>query len=168
MEVSYIVLQLIQKTLIYEQEKEKAIDFTNVNKDGVVEVFEPCRKKLKLSHFSLIIHGSHATSSFKSRCIKETMHQSQILAEGCGQDYALRIYDLTTAKIARRIHFEEAPIFDNLFIFLGSFHTEMSFFSSLGRMLEWSGGPYVLSESDNVSVGSMNKFNPLIASVALM
>ena len=34
----------------------------------------------------------------------------------------------------------------------------MSFFSSLGRMIEGSGGPYALSESDIVAVGSMNKF----------
>ena len=50
-------------------------------------------------------------------------------------------YDLSTAKIARRIHFEEAPIFDNLFIFLGSFHTEVSFFfvtRKNDRVIRWT------------------------------
>ena len=31
------------------------------------------------------------------------VHRSQIEAEGCGQDYALVTYDLTSAKIAKRI-----------------------------------------------------------------
>ena len=35
--------------------------------------------------------------------IKETVHRSQIEAEGCGQDYALVTYDLTSTKIAKRI-----------------------------------------------------------------
>ena len=85
------------------------------------------------------------------------MHRSHIVAEGCGQD-VLVTYDLTTAKITKRIQSEETPIFDHLFLFFGSFHIEMSFFSSLGRRIEGSGGPYALSESDIVAVGSMNKF----------
>ena len=89
--------------------------------------------------------------------IKETVHQSQIVAEECGQDYALVTYDLTSAKIAKIIQYEETPSFDNLFIFFESFYTEMSFFSSLGRMIEGSCGPYVLSECDIVVVGSINK-----------
>ena len=62
--------------------------------------------------------------------VKETVHQSQIVAEGCGQDYALVTYDLTTAKMANRIQSKETPICDNLFIFFGSFHTQMSFFAA--------------------------------------
>ena len=89
--------------------------------------------------------------------VKETVHRSQIEVEECGQDYALVTYDLTIAKI-KRIQSEETPTFDNLFILFGSFHTEMSFFSSLGRIIEGSGGPYVLSESDIVAMGSTNKF----------
>ena len=89
--------------------------------------------------------------------IKETVHQSQIVAKGCGQDYALVTYDLTSAKIAKIIQYEETPSFDNLFISFESFYTEMSFFSSLGRMIEVSGRPYVLSECDIVAVGSINK-----------
>ena len=60
--------------------------------------------------------------------IKETVRRSHIVAEGCGQHFALVTYDFTTAKIARRIQSKEAPIFDNLLIFFGSFHTKMSFF----------------------------------------
>ena len=51
------------------------------------------------------------------------MHRSHIIGEGFGQDYALVTYDLTTAKIAKtkRIQPEETSIFDNLFIYFGSF-----------------------------------------------
>ena len=53
--------------------------------------------------------------------IKEPVHRSQTEAEGCGQDYALVAYAMTTAKIAKRIQSEETPIFDNRFYFLLSF-----------------------------------------------
>ena len=38
------------------------------------------------------------------------------------------------------------------------FHMEMSHFSSLGRIIEGSGGPYVLMEMEAVAPGSLNKF----------
>ena len=39
-----------------------------------------------------------------------------------------------------------------------SFHIELYFFSSLGKFLEGSGGPYILSECNIVAMGSMDKF----------
>ena len=39
-----------------------------------------------------------------------------------------------------------------------SFHTEMSYFGSLGCIIEGSGGPYVLTEVEVVAPGSLNKF----------
>ena len=39
--------------------------------------------------------------------IKETVHQSQIVAEDGGQGYGLVTYDLTTAKMAKRIQSKE-------------------------------------------------------------
>ena len=40
----------------------------------------------------------------------------------------------------------------------GSFRIEFSFFSSLGKFVEGSGGPYILYECDIVAMGFMNKF----------
>ena len=37
-------------------------------------------------------------------------------------------YDLAIAKLAMQIQAEEKPIFDKIFISLGSFHLEMAFF----------------------------------------
>ena len=70
--------------------------------------------------------------------------------------YALVTYDLDIAKIAKRIQSEEQQPW--LSFFFWSFHIEISFFSSIGRMIKGSGGPYVLSERDIVAMGSMNKF----------
>ena len=90
--------------------------------------------------------------------VKETLKRSQIVAKECGQKYALVTYDLTIAKIAKRIHCKETPQFDNAFIMFGSFHIEMAFFSSLGKNIKGSGGPRILSESSVVALGSMNEF----------
>ena len=67
-------------------------------------------------------------------------------------------YDLAVAKIAKQIQATEKPLFNNVFIMFGSFHTEMSYFSSLGRIVELSGGPYVLTKVEAVAPGSLNKF----------
>ena len=40
----------------------------------------------------------------------------------------------------------------------GSFHVEMSYFSSRRRIIEGSGGPYVLTEMKAEAPGSLNKF----------
>ena len=89
--------------------------------------------------------------------VKETLKHSRIVAKECGQKYALVTYDLAIAKIAKKIQCEEIPQFDNIFIMFDSFHIEMAFFSSLGKIIEDSGGPYILSESSVVAMGSMNK-----------
>ena len=90
--------------------------------------------------------------------VKETLRRSQIVASECNEPYALVTYDLAVAKIAKQIQATEKPLFDNVFIMFGSFHIEMSYFSSLGRIIEGSGGPYVLTEMEAVAPGSLNKF----------
>ena len=41
---------------------------------------------------------------------------------------------------------------------LGSFHTELVYFSALGRFIEGSGGPFALCEASVLATGSLNKF----------
>ena len=90
--------------------------------------------------------------------IKETPRRSQIVASECNEPHALVTYDPAVAKIAKQVQTTEKPLFDNVFIMFGSFHIEMSYFSSLGRIIEGSGGPYVLTEMEVVAPGSLNKF----------
>ena len=92
----------------------------------------------------------------RTNVVKETMKCS--IVNTVKQRQAFVTYDLAIAKIAKRIQSEESPVYDNLFIMFGSFHIELSFFSSLGKFIEGSGGPYILSECDIVAMGSMNKF----------
>ena len=83
--------------------------------------------------------------------MKETMRRSQVIAKECGEKYALVTYDLAVAKIAKQIQSTEAPLFENVFVMFGSFHTEMSFFGSIGRIIEDSDGPFVLTEAEIVA-----------------
>ena len=80
----------------------------------------------------------------------ETLRRSQ-------EDYAVVTYDLSIAKPAKQIQSEESPKFD-VFIMLGSFHTELAYFSTLGRFIEGSGGPFALCEAFFLATGSLNKF----------
>ena len=67
-------------------------------------------------------------------------------------------YNLTVAKVAKQIQATEKPLFDNVLIMFGSFHTVMSNFSPLSQIIEVSGGPYMLMKVDPVAPGSINKF----------
>eukprot|EP00794_Sanderia_malayensis_P003984 gene3984-4534_t len=84
------------------------------------------------------------------------MIRYQAILTVCKQRYTVVRYDLAVAKVGRKIHSEESPFFDDMFIMFGSFHIELSFFSSLGKMIEGSGGPYVLTESGILAEGSLN------------
>ena len=86
--------------------------------------------------------------------VKETIKRS-INTVKQGQTFLT--YNLAIATIAKRIQTEECPAYVNFFIIFGSFHIELSFFSSLGKCIEGSGGSYILSECDIAAMGSMNK-----------
>lgn len=67
-------------------------------------------------------------------------------------------YDLAIAKMALKIQAEEAPTFDNVFVALGAFHMEMSFFGVIGKYIAESGGPYLLNECHIIEKGSLPSF----------
>ena len=52
----------------------------------------------------------------------------------------------------------EKPKYDNVFIMPGVFHVEMAFFKALGKLIEDSGGPTMLIETDVLATGSLNGF----------
>ena len=68
----------------------------------------------------------------RNDAVKDTLRQSQIVASKCNEPYALVTYDLAVAKIAKQIQATEKPLLDDVFLMFGSFHIEMSYFSSLG------------------------------------
>ena len=52
----------------------------------------------------------------------------------------------------------EKPKYDNVFIMPGVFHVEMAFFKALGKLIEDSGGPTMLIETDVLATGTLNGF----------
>ncbi len=62
------------------------------------------------------------------------------------------------AKIAMHIQETEYPVFNNVFINLGAFHLEASYFASLGFMLADSGLPQLLCEAHVIGSNSVAGF----------
>ena len=65
-----------------------------------------------------------------------------------------RAQQLAIAKMTLEIQIEEAPTFDKIFVTLGSFHIEMTFFSVIKKYISESGGPHLLTESGIIENGS--------------
>ena len=71
-----------------------------------------------------------------------------MVAEECGEKYAIVHYDLGIAKPALQIQAQESPTYDNVFICVGISHLAMAYFGSLGYILESSGAAEALYNSD--------------------
>ena len=84
------------------------------------------------------------------------MKRSQLVAIEC--NYAIVTYDLAIAKVAKQLQSEESPKFDDVFVMFGAFHIMLNIFSSTGKTMEGSGGPYTLSECKIVAPGSISRF----------
>jgi hypothetical protein len=88
----------------------------------------------------------------------ETMQRLIRIADECDQQYISVTYDLEIAKIALPIQAAERPRFNKLFIQLGAFHIQLSFFKAVGKFIAESGGPYIFTESGVLAEGSLNGF----------
>ena len=90
--------------------------------------------------------------------MKETLKRSQAVAKECGDKYVIVTYDLAVAKIVRQIQIQNSPKFDDCFIQFGQFHTILSLFLSIEKILEGNGAAYLLSKGKIIAGGSINKF----------
>ena len=97
-------------------------------------------------------------SPTSSTVVVQTMKVAQSIAQEMGKSEISVTYDLAIAKLAMQIQAEESPRFDNIFVFLGQFHTEMAFFNALGKFIADSGGPAVLISSEAIAGGSVKGF----------
>ena len=86
------------------------------------------------------------------------MKRSQAVSRECRQKNTIVTYDLAIAKITKQIKFENSPQFDDVFIMFGPFHIVLDIFSNVGKIIEGSSVPYVLSEAKIVAPGSINQF----------
>ena len=89
--------------------------------------------------------------------VREKLKRSQTVSRECRQKNTIVTYDLAIAKIAKQIQSEDFPQFD-IFIMFRPFHIVLYTFSSVRKIIEGSGGPYVLSEAKIVAPGSINQF----------
>ena len=78
--------------------------------------------------------------------IAETMRRFLEIAAEAQKTSIAVTYDLAIAKIAMQIQYEETPKYNDVFIALGSFYSEMAFFEVLQKIIAESGGPYILEE----------------------
>ena len=90
--------------------------------------------------------------------VLETLKRAQRIAEECHLSSINVTYDLNIAKDAFAIQCEESPTFDNIFISLGSFHIEGSFFNAIGKIIAGSGCLYILVECEVLAGGSVSCF----------
>ena len=86
------------------------------------------------------------------------MIKSQKVSAECGSKYAIITYDLAIPKVAKQIQCEEYPTFNSIFVMFSGFHVEQNVFSAIGKIIEGSGGPYILSESGAIATGSLPQF----------
>lgn len=60
--------------------------------------------------------------------VKKTLEIAQEVAKDCEQQFIIVTFDLAIASKAYKIKNDSSPSFDNIFINLGDFHTELSYF----------------------------------------
>lgn len=60
--------------------------------------------------------------------VKKTLEVAQDVAKDCQQKFIAVTFDLAIASKAYKIRQDLSPNFDNIFISLGAFHTELSYF----------------------------------------
>lgn len=90
--------------------------------------------------------------------VNETLNIAKEVAKTCNQQQIIVTYDLAIAKLAMQIQHTKKPEFDNLFINLGAFHTQMAFFKAIGKYIDSSGLIEILVEAEALAGGSMNSF----------
>ena len=86
--------------------------------------------------------------------VRKTMIKSQKVSAEYGSKYAIITYNLAIPKVAKQIQCEEYPTFSSIFVMFGRFHVEQNVFSATGKIIEGSGGPFILSESGAIATGS--------------
>lgn len=90
--------------------------------------------------------------------VVETMKQALKVASECGENYMEVTYDLAIAKIALQIQCVERPVFDRLFIHIGSFHILMAYFKAVGKFIDGCGSTTIMSNADILASGCVNGF----------
>ena len=90
--------------------------------------------------------------------VKEVLERSKKMMQESGKPQITVTFDLAIAKMAMEIQREETPTYDDLFIGLGAFHIELSFFKALGKYIADSGAPHIIAANKLIEEGSLMSF----------
>ena len=99
---------------------------------------------------------NHSPTSYA--VVRQTMKKLLKISSECGKHNIAVTYDLAIAKSTFQIQAEESPEFDNNFVTLGSFHIELAFFNTRGKIISESGALHILNESLVLAAGSTYGF----------
>lgn len=98
-------------------------------------------------------------SPVSNTVVKQTMNIALGIAQECHQKNMVVVYDMAIAIKALKIQAEMSPSpFDDLFIFIGPFHTELSYFKAVGKFISDCGISNLLVQSGLLANGSVNGF----------
>ena len=90
--------------------------------------------------------------------VAETMKRTLTLADESKRNTISVTADLAVAKMMMKLQSEESHVYDRIFINFGAFHLEMAFFHAIGKYIELSGGPNILSLAGVISSDSLKGF----------
>ena len=105
-----------------------------------------------------MLHAEYQATTNMRGCCERNFKEITGSCKGSGDKYVIVTYDLAVAKIARQIQIQNSPKFDDCFIEFGQFHTILSLFLSIDKILEGNGAAYLLSKGKIIAGGSINKF----------
>ncbi|KAJ8966822.1 hypothetical protein NQ314_003284 [Rhamnusium bicolor] len=97
-------------------------------------------------------------SPINNAVVYETMKQCQRAANECKEVYMQVTYDLAISKIALQIQSKESPLFNNLFVHIGSFHIMMSYFKAIGKFIDGCGLSNIMVNSELLASGLVKSF----------
>lgn len=90
--------------------------------------------------------------------VQEALNITKKVAQIWKQEQIIATYDLAIGKLAMQIQYTQKPEFDNVFINLGAFHMQMTYFKAIGKYIDSSGLMDILVEADALAGGSTNSF----------
>lgn len=90
--------------------------------------------------------------------IRETMFTSLKVADECREMFIEVTYDLAIVKVALQIQSTDSPLFNRVFVHLGSFHIMMAYFKAIGTFIDNCGITNILVDSGILAGGSINSF----------
>lgn len=116
-------------------------------------IYTDLSKQQKVSYLTTI-----NVSPTNKSVVRETMFMALKVADECEEKYIEVTYDLAIAKVALQIQSTDSPLFNRIFVHLGSFHVQMAFFKGISTFIDYCGITNILVDANVLAAGSVNLF----------